>query len=81
MKRRPVNVRWYADSRCLALSLTWVAEAEGHAQVEAAKRVCARCYVAQDCLIAALREEAGQGYRERYGVRGGLSRAQRAGVR
>lgn len=76
-KPRPANGRWYDESRCGQLGATWVAEAEGHHDIELARKFCARCYVARDCLLAALAEENGQSHRDRHGVRGGLSRTQR----
>lgn len=37
----------------------------------AAKKICSRCPVKQECLAAAIRDD------ERFGVRGGLSEAER----
>lgn len=45
--------------------------------VREAKAVCSWCPVRQECLDAAMVEDAGRGKFHRYGVRGGLTPAER----
>ncbi|MFB7900284.1 WhiB family transcriptional regulator [Streptomyces xiamenensis] len=43
----------------------------------AAIRICRACVVRQECLDAAMAEEAGDGRRNRHGIRGGLYASER----
>lgn len=48
--------------------------------VDRAKAVCADCPVWRDCLTDALNEEGGRRPTSRYGIRGGVTEAQRFGI-
>jgi WhiB family redox-sensing transcriptional regulator len=71
---------WQARAACAQLvALGWEPETwtETDDPRGAAGQVCRHCPVREDCLAAALAEEAGRGRRSRHGIRGGLGPAAR----
>jgi WhiB family redox-sensing transcriptional regulator len=76
-----VTAPWQARAACAHLVATGVADADDWRARDhraSAARVCDSCPVRQECLRAALAEEAGFGPKSRHGIRGGLSPSQRA---
>jgi hypothetical protein len=84
-------VTWYDRAACADLPGAWFFDAiwEPGEEVDAAmdaealeraERICAGCPVRVDCHVAALTEEGGAAENRRYGVRGGITPAQRYSV-
>lgn len=76
----PCNRRWYRKALCLGMD-TQDFFVHGKRQIEAAKEICADCVVRAECLNAAMLEEIGLGETRTFGIRGGMTAAERAVLR
>ena len=80
-RTKPVDqFRWWdlADCKSVGLDVFFSEERQESGKAFHAKKVCKQCPVVDDCLGAAMREEAALPDGLRFGVRGGLTGYERA---
>lgn len=69
---------WTESANCAGLADAMFPQPRDGKDIRTAQGICDNCDVREECLTAALAEEAGKGKYHRYGIRGGLTPAQRA---
>lgn len=72
---------WWEEAACLGLATreydAWYVDRGGSDGYGDARRICAGCPVATECLADAMADEAGSGHTGRFGIRAGLTPEER----
>jgi DNA-binding NarL/FixJ family response regulator len=80
-----MNLYWREQAACAEIPIApdadpWFAERDtAYPNYNAARAICSRCPVRRECLLDAMRDEAG-GARLRHGMFGGLTPTERAAL-